>query len=238
MAPLPLARVLVLTGTCLLLTGGPAAAGEPAGASDEEVERRLAFIEARLDRHRTHARVWQWSWTAVNGGAAIGLGVLGALADSDEDRVNLFTQSALGLVGLADLHWMRRMPARDGFDPMRRMPAATPAERRVQLERAEAMLRRAAARPSGRSHWWLHLGNVALNTAVGLGVWAAGDGTGGLISAASGVVGGELYLWSEPYGWKDDLRDYERFVSGTSAAPEPRWSLTLGPGGLSLRWEF
>jgi hypothetical protein len=227
----------VLRIACLLaawLATSGVAAADP---SPEEVDRRLAFLEARLDAKRTHARAWHWTWTGVNGGAAVGLAVLGGLADSDSDRVNLFSQSALALVGLADLYWMRPMTARDGFDPVRAMPGATPDDRRARLERAEAMLRKAARRPSGRTHWWPHLGNLVLNSAVGLGVWAAGSTKDALLSAGSGMAIGELYLWSEPQ-WRDDWEDYERLRAGFAREPRARWSLAATPGGVRLRCEF
>jgi len=226
-------RIACLLAAWLATSG--VASGED--LSPEEVERRLAFLEARLDAHRTHARAWHWTWTAVNGGAALGLGVLGGLADSDSERVNLFSQSALALVGLADLYLMRPMAARDGFDAVRALPDATPADRLARLERAEHLLRKASQRPSGRTHWWPHLGNLVLNSAVGVGVWAAGSGTDAIVSATSGMAIGELYLWTEPQ-WRDEWQDYERFRAGFAREPRARWSLAAGPGGVRLRCEF
>lgn len=224
----------------LALVSGAARAERPEdvdGLSDAEVERRYAFIEERLDRHRLHSEAWHWSWTAINGGALLGLSVAGGLADSNVDRVSFFSQAALAGVGLIDLYLLRPLPARDGAARLRELPAETPAERRARLLEAERLLRRAARRPGEWRDLWPHFGNIVVNAAVGVGVWQAGSGTDGLISGLSGALLGEIYIFSQPDGWRTDLRDYRRFA-GSSADAGGRWSLVSMPGGLGIRYEF
>jgi hypothetical protein len=39
--------------------------------SDAEIERRLDFIEQRLDASKRRAQIWYWSWLTVNGAATV-----------------------------------------------------------------------------------------------------------------------------------------------------------------------
>lgn len=240
----PLLRRRAATGIAALvlaLLSPGAAPGQEPGAigtlSDEEVERRYRFIEERLDSHRTRAQIWHWSWTAINGGAAIGLGIAGGLASSTEDRVSLFSQAALAGVGVADLYLLRPLPARDGAAPLRKLPASTPAERRARLAQAELLLRRAAGRPGGWRDWWPHLANLLVNTAVGIAVWQTGTTEDALIVGISGAAVGEVYIFSQPQGWVEDLEAYERMTT-PGAHPGGRWSLVPSSGGIAVRYEF
>jgi len=212
-----------------------AAAAQPLSAvdslTDEQIESRTAFIEEHLDRHRRHAERWVWGWTIVNGGAAVALGILGGLADKRVDRVSYLSQAGLATVGVVDLHLLRPIPAVNGADSIRALPGSTLAERRLRLQRAERLLERSARRPGEPWDLWPHLGNLLINTAIGVGVWKAGNSRDGLISGISGAAVGELYLLSQPTGWKEDLEAYHRFVSGPR---EPRVSWTLVPMGLGL----
>ena len=49
----------------------PAPAGH-AGLSDAEIDRRIDFLEQKLDDSRTHGQIWYWSWLAINGGSTVG----------------------------------------------------------------------------------------------------------------------------------------------------------------------
>ncbi len=230
-----------LAALLLALLAAGAAPGQQPGASemlsDEEVERRFTFIEQRLDSHRTHAEVWHWGWTVINGGAAIGLGIAGGLADSTEDRVSLLSQAGLAGVGLADLYLLRPLPARDGAASLRELPASTPAERRARLAQAEVLLRRAAGRPGGWRDWWPHLGNALLNTAVALAVSETGSTEDALIVGISGVLVGEIYIFSQPRGWDEDLEAYRRMTTPV-AHSGGRWTVVPRARGIAFRYDF
>jgi len=49
----------------------PSPAGH-AGLSDAEIDRRIDFLEQKLDDSRTHGQIWYWSWLAINGGSTVG----------------------------------------------------------------------------------------------------------------------------------------------------------------------
>ena len=235
-------RVFALVALVLVFGAPGRSDAEPAAAtgplSDREVERRTGFLVERLDRHRTHSRVWHWSWTAINAGAAVGLGVAGGLADETSDRVSYLSQAALATLGLADLYLLRPLPARNGADAIRAMPGETSAERRARLAQAEDLLKRSAWRPGGPRDLWPHIANLVLNAAVGVAIWQAGSGTDGLIAGISGAALGEIYLFGQPTGWREDLEAYERFTSSAARPPSPYWSLVPTRGDLALRYTF
>ena len=79
-------------------------AAEHAGAaesclSDARIERRLDFIEQRLDASKRHAWIWYWSWMTVNAGATVGLSVASAIADDGDARATYIPQAALAALG-------------------------------------------------------------------------------------------------------------------------------------------
>ena len=166
--------------------------------SDARIERRLNFIEQRLDASERHARIWYWSWMTVNVGATVGLSVASAIADNGDDRATYIPQAALAALGVADLTVFRPLEARFGAEPIRGLPDGTRAERLHKLERAEALLRSNATRAESRRSWLLRLANFGLNAAAGAVTYATGNTSDAVISFASGFAGGEIYIWSEP----------------------------------------
>jgi hypothetical protein len=236
------ARPIALLWLALALAMGlPSAAAAEAAQrdlTDEEVARRLAFIETRLDSHRRHAEIWHWSWTVINGGAAVGLGIAAGLTDSRSDRINFATQAALASFGVVDLYFTRPIPGRQGADPIRALPQTSHAERLEALDAAEALLRDSARRDRFRKGWRAQVGNVAVNLAAGGIVWAAGDGEAGLITALSGIAGGLLYLYTEPWGRNADLIEYEHLTAESPRRPASSWSVVPNGMGVALRYDF
>jgi hypothetical protein len=233
-----LAALWLALVVALLPAAARAADAERDDPTDQEIARRLSFIETRLDSHRRHAEIWHWSWAVINGGAAVGLGIAAGLADDTPDRVNFATQSALAGFGALDVILLRPIPGRMGADPIRALPQSTHAERLEALREAEERLRRSARRDRFRMDWRVHVANVAVNLAAGGIVWAAGDGEAGLITAASGMAGGLLYLLTEPPGRNADLVEYERFAGQPPSRPTGGWSLVPRGTGIALRFDF
>jgi hypothetical protein len=218
----------------------PADAAEHSGpanasVSDAEIERRLDFIEQRLDASKRHAALWYWSWMTINVGATVGLSVASAIADDGDDRATYIPQAALAALGIADLAVIRPLEARFGAEPIRDLPDGPRAERLHKLERAEALLRSNARRAESRKSWLLHLTNFGLNAAAGAATYATGKTSDAIVSFASGFAGGEIYIWSEPGAPARDWQDYQRFKAGGSAA---RVSVVPALGRIALKLEW
>ena len=78
--------------------------GRKVGLSDEEIDRRVAFIEERLDDGQLHAQIWQYGFTAGYGGAAIAFGAIFVPITGDKDaRVNYITTAVKAAFGTARL---------------------------------------------------------------------------------------------------------------------------------------
>jgi len=233
-----IAAAAIVAGSCLSLADAaehPGSAESP--LSDAQIERRLDFIEQRLDASERHARIWYWSWLTLNVGATVGLSVASAIADDGDDRATYVPQAALAALGVADLTVFRPLEARFGAEPIRRLPDGTRAERLHQLERAEALLRSNATRAESRGSWLLHLANFSLNAAAGAVTYATGNTSDAVISFASGFAGGEIYIWSEPGAPARDWQDYQRFKA-RGAAAGPRVSVVPGFGRIALKLEW
>jgi hypothetical protein len=205
--------------------------------SDMEIERRLDFIEQRLDASHRHAQIWYWSWMTVNLGVTVGLSVGSALTEDGDTRASFIPQAVLAALGVADLTVLRPLEARFGAEPIRGLPDATRAQRLEKLERAEALLRSNAARAEGRRSWLVHLANFGLNAAAGAATYFTGRTSDALISFGSGWAGGELYIWSEPGAPARDWQDYERFRS-RGATAGLRVSVVPGIGRVALKLEW
>jgi hypothetical protein len=214
-----------------VLGPAPATPSFPPPRSEREADARARFLEARLDAGRLHAQAWQWGWTAINGGSMVYSTLEAARTDDAGDRAYQTVQAATSLLGLADVQMLRPMPGRDGAAPMRTGDPAT------RLERGERLLAERAQRAQERRYWRTHLANVAIQ-ALGAGVLLALDQPRyAALSFASGVAGGEAYIWSEPWRPERDLRDYEQLVESQALPREPPVSLDLEPipDGLALR---
>jgi hypothetical protein len=220
-----------------LADGAEQPATDRTALSDVEIERRLDFIERRLDASKRHAQIWYWSWMTVNLGATVGLSVGSALTEDGDTRASFIPQAVLAALGVADLTVLRPLQARFGADPIGGLPDATRAQRLEKLERAEALLRSNAARAEGRQSWLLHVANFGLNAAAGAATYFTGKTSDALISFGSGWAGGELYIWSEPGAPARDWQDYERFKSRAATAGL-RVSVVPGIGRVAIKLEW
>jgi hypothetical protein len=232
---------LLYTGTCHAQTDLPTVA-TPIDLNDAEIAWRIGFITDRLDASRKHATIWHWSWTAVETGT-MALQITEAVNDNDtDDRGLAITEASKAFIGLVDLYWLRPMYPRLGASELTGMPQATRAQRLAKLRKAEDILERNAARADDRYSWQVHLGSILLNFAGAGAIWATGGGTGdALISAFSGIAGGELMFWTEPGQPIRDLADYKKLTGGmsmsVSSAPA-EWRLVAIPGGLAVTRTF
>lgn len=216
--------------------GGSPVVAQP--VSDGDVERRLAFIEERLDASQPHTEIWQGVWTGINGGAAVGLAAAASLATSNDDRINFATMSVVALIGLGDQYLFRTIPGLDGALKIRMLPNTTPEERREKLKKAELMLQANADREAERTSWTYHAGNAALNGLAGAVIGIFANTKDGIIGGATGFLGGIVYAFSEPWGRQQDWQDYERLRRGLPTLDSRGWSVIPLGGGLALRYQF
>lgn len=234
--------VFLVTMTMLFAASGEAAQPAPtdaAGLSDTQIDRRIQFLEQRLDDSRTHGQIWFWSWLTIDSGSMIGNGVIAGMRDQHDDRVHYAVNSALGAIGIADL-FLRPLEARYGAAPIRGLPEATRAEKLAKLRTAEDQLRRNAERAEQRWEVLPYVGNAGLALTAGLVDALWGEPGRGLQTGVATMIGGTINLWTQPWRPEQDWKDYLAMTGRRTAQLDVDLVMTaLEDGGklnLRLRW--
>jgi len=198
---------------CPRVAGG----GETLAAIDPEL--RLHFIDGRLARTARRAEVWTWGWGIGIGVATIGNLVPLAFVPADQ-RIDWYVGAATTVVGIVPLLIAPLDVIADSRALRGRLVARVPDDDVCTLlAEAEAKLVRDAENQADGQRWWLHVGNVVLNTGVGLFLaigyhhWAAGA-----FNAIFGSAIGEAIILTQPTSSIDDLRAYR----AGSLGPGPR----------------
>ena len=220
-------------------TRRPVSVQDAASLTEEQIERRVAFLTARLDAGRRHAARWQYGWLVVNAGGGV---VASARApfDGGNDLAYDVTEAVKSGIGVLYL-LLNPMPGYRGAEPIRAMPDQTRDDKLAQLVQAEHTLHAAAIRSQLRSGWLLHLGNLALNLAGGAALLAIDAPGQAALSAGLDTLVGEAQLWSAPWRPSQDWEDYERFVTSGQASPTPssaHWRIMPTTGGLAFAVKF
>ncbi|MBK8175690.1 MAG: hypothetical protein IPK66_10620 [Rhodospirillales bacterium] len=219
--------------------GGPITPTDTA-LSDWAIDQRIAYIEQRLDDNRLHGQVWYWSWMTINGGSAAILGIQAGLSNHKDDRINNGVQAGLGAIGVADL-LLRPLEARHGADPISDLPDSSRQEKIVKLRAAETQLHRNADRADERYAVVQHAGNVGVNAAAGLIIGLAGKRSDGIIAFVTGVIGGEIQIWSQPWEPADDWQSYKQQYAGqVDRSRLTAFLVPIADGGAEagLRWTW
>lgn len=209
----------------LLGVAPPAAAGTrcPAGAGagtasalgDIDGETRLGWIDARLSHAAAHARLYTWGWGIGIAGATVGNLVPLAFV-AREDRVDWYVGAGTTAIGVVPLLIAPLDVVEDARVLHAGVLAAPPGDDVCRrLADAETRLARDARNQEDGQRWWLHVANVALNTGVGLFLglgyhhWGAGT-----LNMVTGVIIGELIIYTQPTETIEDLRRYQQGALG------------------------
>ena len=233
-----------IVAALLVVLAGPGQAAEPApqdhsSLSDTQIDRRIQFLEQRLDDSKTHGQIWFWSWMTINAGSAVGNTVAASMSGQHDDRVNYATGAALGAIGVAD-QLLRPLEARFGADGIRGLPDATREQKLAKLRAAENQLRSNAERAEDRTSVIPYLGNTGLALAAGLVVGLQGERVDGITTGVTTLIGGVLNIVTEPGRPAEDWQDYLAMTGRRTAGLDVDLVMTaLDDGGklnLRLRW--
>jgi hypothetical protein len=248
---------LVLAGA----VAGAVWAQETARPSDEQVKERLLYLENALRSGRPAARAWWYGWISVYGAGTVAQWSLAGAHWKDTKPVDgspgaqrvrdrgfaedMLVGGATTALGLGGLLIDPFVPAY-GSNALKRLPEATPEERRTKLLRAEEILRRCAAREKNGRGLTTHLLNIGVNAAAGIVTAAAfhRPWTDGLLTFAAGEAVSLLTIFTQPRRAIRDLREYEALVRGGGGAlanaPPPGRDMyfSLSPRGISLGLRF
>jgi hypothetical protein len=219
--------------------------------TDEQMDRRVAFIMERLDDQRLHAIAWQYGWLAVDIGPGIISSGIQAGLKSGNDREYFILEAVKSAIGTAYL-LIDPMPNQHGADPIRAMPDTTHEDKMARLIRGEDMLAHAAERAQQRTAIGYHLGNLFFNLAGAGALYGVGNHSGALQSLLIDTASGEVQIWTQPWEGPGDFHAYEEFVAADEqgpgagsravqpiAAPPPlRWQIVPRGLGLAVAAEF
>lgn len=214
----------------------PSAAEMEAHLSPSEIEKRLDFLEQRLDAAQPAGRLWHYGWLSFFGVGLIANGTEAALADEGDDL-------AAPLVGIGKTTFavtrmlMEPLPARLGADPIRAMPNATPEQAGARLRAAESLLLESAERAREKYTLWPHLNNALINLAGGGVILAFGEWEDAAMSTGLGLAFGEARILTVPARPLADLAAYEGRYGPVPPA-DVGWYLTPRPNGVALVLRF
>jgi len=190
-----------------------AGGGEALAGLDGEL--RLRWIDARLTTTAEHARLWTWGWgIGIVGGTLANLAPLPFVAK--QDRIDWYVGAGTTIVGIVPLIIAPLDVVEDARELHARVAggagrASSPPALCALLADAETRLVRDAQNQADGQRWWLHAGNVLLNSGVGLFL-ALGyrHYVAGVFNAVFGSAIGEAIILTQPTGSIDDLAAYRR----------------------------
>jgi len=207
--------------------------------TDEQIERRLTYLEDCLDDNRLHAQAWQYGWMFIDAAGSLSSTGLAATQD-DEHRAYLVMRAVKGAIGFVYLA-LNPVPGLSGANPIRAMPAETHSDKLNQLIAAENLLADADARSQQRFSWGYHIGNLLFNAAGAGAVYATGDHSRALQALLLDTAAGELQVWTQPWEPPAQWEEYQRTVAtehGTAYVPPLQWKLVGVPGGVGVQARF
>lgn len=181
---------------------------QSAGISTAELEQRLEFIEARLDRQAPDARRWQNGWTGFHAASIAVQAVLAVDADDSDDEANYLVGAVKSTGALAQM-LIKPMPAVQSATRFQAMPAQSRDERLQKLMQGEALLQENAERAATRTGWKRHLVGIGANLIGGAAIAAFGDSGDAVTSTLLGIAVSEASIWTEPSRASNDLKDYQ-----------------------------
>ncbi len=232
---LVVALTFVLVGTAEAQQYGQTAAS---GLTDSEIDKRLSFLEQRLDDSKTHGQVWWYGWLTVNSVSFAGLTATAATVSNHDDRIKNATNATKAAIGLGRM-LLDPLEARKGADPIRELPSATREDRLKKLRAAEEQLRQNAKRAESRWSWKRHLGNAVINGVAGGFVAWQGETGHAYEVGVGGFIGGLAFILTQPWAPEDDWQDYQRLTTSNQQTLD--WGVsvaTLPEGGAMLNMKL
>jgi hypothetical protein len=215
----------------------PAPPGAAAALSSVDSHQRFAYVKGRLQSGARSTQIWRWTWTGIWGATTVAqLLMIPLIDDPGLDKDN-WVGAPFTAVSAVTTFFMAGTAIEDarvvaGLEPKL---AEDPCGALAEAERAFA---HSAADQAAARAWLPHVinfvGNAAFTLVLGLAFkrWESG-----LINGAAGLVGGEIMLWTQPWGLIDEWADYQQGKLPSAAAPEVKVTLlpTFGSPGLSLQ---
>ncbi len=187
-------------------------------ASDEELTRRIDFIQNRLYEGTLNATRWQYSWMFINGSIAyvqFGMAVTQTDADEKDDRYDNIVGGISEVLAVGDL-MLNPLSSWNAASKLQDLPQTTGEEKKAKLAFAEQLLKDCADREIYGRSWKTHalagLVSVLGGAAIALdkdddGDHRVGDGAAFL---ASSMLIAEIQIFTMP---TRAIKDWEAYSS-------------------------
>jgi hypothetical protein len=206
----------------------------PDVAAAASCEERVAFLSREMAAARRPARVWSWSWAigyTVVGGAQL---AAAPLLDDEGRQKDFYVGGARTLLAVMPFLIMPLKIMRE--EPAHRERAAAAGDPCAVADAGERGLERAARSERRGKSLLKHTMVVVVNLAAGLVLGLGFDRWGsGALTAGSGILIGEIMIWTQPTRSVDAWRRYQ--AGQLAAASEgPSWAIapTIHPGGAGI----
>jgi hypothetical protein len=200
-------------------------AGSAPALAGYDAAERLRFLQDGMRVAARKARTWTWSWFAIYGALTAGQLVESAVVASPQ-REGAWVTAGASAVGVLSVVVSPLRVIGDSKRLDQRLAARTTADDPCTLvEEAEKMLLRDAKSEVFGKSWLVHLGGIAINTAVGLALslWLHDYRTAAL-NVTVGEALAQLQINTQPTGATDLLARYRsgdlgRSPGRTAASP-------------------
>lgn len=211
-----------------LATTAQAAPSNNIGVNGPQFDKRYFEATRLLNEQKKQADYWEYGWGSFNGATLIYSTAL-AIGENDAKKRNGNIVNAVeSLIGLGDVIF-RPLPAFNAEVVCSDLDS--PAQ---CLNRKESLLRDSAERANDPYEILPHAANAGFNAVAGIVVSQIGRTNDALVTGISGVIIGEIQLWTTPRG---PIKDYDQYklnfhpvvIQDSSATP------VLGIGG-SWSW--
>jgi len=208
-----------------------------AEASDQEdLSRRISFIQSRLDEGTTAAKRWQYSWVIVHGTLTfVQFGMLDTLREPEDadDRFDMIVGGTLEALAIVDLA-VNPLVAHSAAAKLRAMPDTNPAEIEAKAQYAEELLWECAERERKGRSWVTHAVYFAGNAIAGLVIGLdGGRWNDAALLFGTGMAISEIQIFTQPTRAIDDWKEYQEMAPTDMARALPRKagkiSLALAP---------
>lgn len=227
-----------LLAALLLASPLGARADEPAACPeapppDDEVQRRLAWIERQVEGNEDDVRRWFGAFVAIH---TLLTGVQLTLALStpdDQSRIDFIVNGVGGGLGLVTL-LISTPPILGAGDFLRSLPRETPEDRLAAMRAAEDRLRRSAEGSGFVRSELSSIASAAYVEAASLTLLFLGRTAAAFTHAAGGLVLGQGRLLLHPTGAIDAWRTYQARHADAGCRPEDAPQAELAAPALAL----
>jgi len=204
--------------------------------SETDIKERIDFIQASFDKGQPRAKLWSYGWMGVYGAATVGQAYQ-AVRNSNNRTFNIVgaSESFLGFAVMA----IYPLYASSSGSHLRKLPESTPDELRNKLDKGENWLEKSYQQEKIGRSWLTHVGSIVVSL-IGAGiVWHYDGSKNGIISALSGIAGGEILIWTQPTKSIKDYEDYRRkYKDPYSGIIEKKYFIAPSPNGFVVGVRF